>query len=61
MTRKAFLSTLIAAFVCVPVAVKAAEPTAAEKANLDLVTRFCESFATGTPMRKVLKLMARCP
>ncbi len=28
-----------------PLAAQAAEPTAAEKANLDLVTRFCESFA----------------
>jgi len=45
MIRKSFLCTLIAGFVFVPLAV-AAEPTAAEKANLDLVTRFCESFAT---------------
>lgn len=29
-----------------PLALRAAEPTAAEKANLDVVTRFCESFAT---------------
>jgi len=46
MTRKSFLCTVIGAFAFVPPAVKAAEPTAAEKANLDLVTRFCESFAT---------------
>lgn len=43
MTRKTFLLTL-AAFL--PLTLQAAEPTAAEKANLDLVTRFCESFAT---------------
>lgn len=30
----------------VPLALQAAEPTPAERANLDLVTRFCESFAT---------------
>ncbi len=29
-----------------PLRVNAAEPGPAEKANLDLVTRFCESFAT---------------
>jgi limonene-1,2-epoxide hydrolase len=46
MTRISFLSTLISGFTLVPQAAKAAEPTAAEKANLDLVTRFCESFAT---------------
>src|SRR5215831_19790468 len=46
MTRKSFLCTVIGAFAFVPPAVKAAEPTAAEKANLDLVTRFCESFAS---------------
>jgi limonene-1,2-epoxide hydrolase len=45
MVRKLFLCSLIGAFFCVPLAVRAAEPTAAEKANLDLVTRFCESFA----------------
>ena len=44
MTRKSFLLILISAFV--PLAANAAEPTAAEKANLNLVTRFCESFAT---------------
>ena len=44
ITRKSFLFILIPAFV--PLAANAAEPTAAEKANLDLVTRFCESFAT---------------
>ena len=42
MTRKSFLCALIGAVAVV----KAAEPTASEKANLDLVTRFCESFAT---------------
>jgi limonene-1,2-epoxide hydrolase len=45
MTRKLFLGTL-AAPVLVSLTAKAAEPTAAEKANLDLVTHFCESFAT---------------
>ena len=44
MTRKSFLLILISAFV--PLAANAAEPTAAEKANLNLETRFCESFAT---------------
>jgi len=42
MTRKLFLL----AVALVPLALQAAEPTAAEKANLDLVNRFCESFAT---------------
>ncbi len=42
MTRTFFLAAL--AFL--PLALTAAEPTAAEKANLDLVTRFCEAFAT---------------
>jgi limonene-1,2-epoxide hydrolase len=41
-----FVRSLIAVFAFVPLAAQAAEPTAAEKANLDLVTRFCESFAT---------------
>src|SRR5690348_1315695 len=45
MNRKTFLRSLIAVFALVPLAAQAAEPTAAEKANLDLVTRFCESFA----------------
>src|SRR5215471_8137337 len=45
MIRKSFLCTLIAGFVFVPLAV-AAEPTAPEKANLDLVTRFCECLPT---------------
>jgi limonene-1,2-epoxide hydrolase len=45
MIRKSFLHTLTA-FALLPIAVQAAEPTASEKANLDLVTRFCESFAT---------------
>lgn len=39
MTRSVFLFLLAAGLVI-------AEPTAAEKANLDLVTKFCESFAT---------------
>lgn len=43
MTRASFLRTLAA---LVPLALQAAEPTPAERANLDLVTRFCESFAT---------------
>ncbi len=43
MTRKSFL---IAAIVLAPFVVNAAEPTAAEKANLELVNQFCESFAT---------------
>jgi limonene-1,2-epoxide hydrolase len=46
MTRKFFLCALTGVFAVVPPTVKAADPTAAEKANLDLVTRFCESFAT---------------
>lgn len=45
MNRKTFLSSLIGVFTFVPLAVQA-EPAAAEKDNLDLVTRFCESFAT---------------
>ena len=46
MNRKTFLRSLICGFIFVPLAVKAGEPTPADKANLDLVTRFCESFAT---------------
>jgi limonene-1,2-epoxide hydrolase len=46
MKRELFLRALIGGFAFVPFAVKAAEPTAAESSNLDLVTRFCESFAT---------------
>lgn len=46
MNRRMFVRSLIAVFAFVPLAAQAAEPTAAEKANLDLVTRFCESFAT---------------
>jgi limonene-1,2-epoxide hydrolase len=46
MTRKSFLRTLAPASAFLPLAAQAAEPTAAEKANLDLVTRFCESFAS---------------
>jgi limonene-1,2-epoxide hydrolase len=46
LTRKFLLRTLIAAIALVPVALQSAEPTATEKANLDLVTRFCQSFAT---------------
>jgi limonene-1,2-epoxide hydrolase len=46
MTRKSFLCALLGAFAFVPLAAKAAEPTVTEKANLDLVTRFCESFST---------------
>jgi len=45
MTRKSFLCGIAGAFAFAPQSVKAAELTAAEKANLDLVTRFCESFA----------------
>jgi limonene-1,2-epoxide hydrolase len=41
-----FVRSLIPVFAFVPLAAHAAEPTAAEKASLDLVTRFCESFAT---------------
>jgi limonene-1,2-epoxide hydrolase len=44
MTRHSFLRTL--AFALVPLAAHAAELTATEKANLDLVTRFCQAFAT---------------
>ena len=51
MTRNSFLRTfttgaLAGAVALLPAALNAAEPSAAEKANLDLVTRFCESFAT---------------
>lgn len=46
MSRKLFWCTVISVLSLAPLAVKAAEPTAAEKSNLDLVTRFCESFAT---------------
>ena len=46
MNRKTFLRSLIPVLAFVPLVAQAAEPTAAEKANLDLVTRFCESFAT---------------
>ena len=45
MTRKFFLLTLATcALVLTPL--HAAEPTPAERANLDLVTRFCQAFAT---------------
>ncbi|HKD08764.1 MAG TPA: limonene-1,2-epoxide hydrolase family protein [Bryobacteraceae bacterium] len=46
MSRNLLCCTLISVFTLTPLAVKAAEPTAAERANLDLVTQFCESFAT---------------
>lgn len=46
MNRKTFLRSLICGFTVAPLAVQAAEPNPAEKANVDLVTRFCESFAT---------------
>ena len=46
MSRKSILCVLIGGLLSVPLTTKAAEPTAAEKANLELVTRFCESFAT---------------
>jgi len=46
MNRKSFLFTLFGGFVFAPRTTKAAEPTSAEKANLELVTRFCESFAS---------------
>ncbi len=47
MTRNTFLHTLATGAVALmPLGLKAAEPTAVEKSNLDLVTRFCESFAT---------------
>ena len=45
MNRKTFVRSLIGSFAFVPLAVQA-QPAAPEKANLDLVTRFCESFAT---------------
>ncbi len=41
MNRNSFLLALFASL-----ALHAADPTPTEKANLDLVTRFCESFAT---------------
>jgi limonene-1,2-epoxide hydrolase len=44
MTRQSFLRTL--AFALVPLAAHAAELSATEKVNLDLVTRFCQAFAT---------------
>jgi limonene-1,2-epoxide hydrolase len=46
MARQSLLCTLLVAIAFLPLTVHAAEPTAAEKANLDVVTRFCESFAT---------------
>lgn len=46
MVRKSLLGTLLGAVAFLPLTLQAAEPTAAEKANLELVTRFCESFAT---------------
>ncbi len=51
MTRRSILTSLIAGAA---LAAKAAEPNAAEKANLDLVTRFCESFAA----RDIAKISA---
>jgi limonene-1,2-epoxide hydrolase len=46
MNRKTFLRSLIVGgFTFVPLALQA-QPAETEKANLDLVTRFCESFAT---------------
>jgi limonene-1,2-epoxide hydrolase len=46
MTPKSLLCTLIGVVAFAPVTVEAAQPNAAEQANLDVVTRFCESFAT---------------
>jgi limonene-1,2-epoxide hydrolase len=37
---------LMGVLALAPLTGNAAEPTATEKANLDLVTRFCESFVT---------------
>jgi limonene-1,2-epoxide hydrolase len=45
MTRLSFLRA-VAGSALVPLGASAAELTAVEKANLDLVTRFCQSFAT---------------
>ena len=52
MTRKVFLTMLAVASMAV-----AAEPTAAEKANLDVVTRFCAAFAT-RDMAKIGEFLA---
>ena len=57
MSRNLLCCTLISVFTLTPLAVKAAEPTAAERANLDLVTRFCESFAT-RDMAKITALLS---
>ncbi len=55
MTRQSFLRTL--AFALVPLAAHAAELSATEKANLDLVTRFCQAFAT-RDMAKITEFLS---
>lgn len=44
-------------FLLLPLTLLAAEPTAAEKSNLDLVTRFCQAFAT-RDMAKISEFLA---
>jgi limonene-1,2-epoxide hydrolase len=46
MTRARFLAAGLSAAVILPRRAGAAEPTAAEKANIELVTDFCHSFAS---------------
>ena len=57
MTRKSFVLSVASASALLPFTVQAAEPTAAEKANLDLVTRFCESFAS-RDMAKIIAFLS---
>ena len=56
MTRLSFLRSLTGAAL-LPVAASAAELTATEKVNFDLVTRFCQAFATGD-MEKIVPFLA---
>ena len=56
MNRKSFLRTL-PGFALASAAVKAADLSAADKANLDLVTRFCESFSS-RDMAKITSLLS---
>ena len=56
MTRGRFLGTGLAAAVALP-RLAVAETTAAEKANLKLVTDFCASFAT-RDMAKIASFLA---
>jgi limonene-1,2-epoxide hydrolase len=56
-TRGRFLGAGLMAAVALPRRAAAAEPTAAEKANLALVTGFCASFA-GRDMSKITAFLA---